>query len=70
MLQVSVTVVYGQMTIKGMVADQRGDPMLGVTVFKDGTSYSTSTGTNGDFSIKVAETSTKLMISYIGYQTV
>jgi TonB-linked SusC/RagA family outer membrane protein len=70
LLVVSVTVVHGQITITGLVADQSGDPLIGVTILEDGTSNGTSTGINGDFSITVADTTAKLTFSYIGYQTV
>jgi len=52
--------------IKGVVVDERGEPMIGVNVKLEGSTSGTITGLNGDFSLTAAIGS-KLIFSYIGY---
>lgn len=54
-------------TISGTIADNRGEPLIGVSVVvKSSPAIGTVTDENGYFSLEVPETST-LVISYIGY---
>ena len=55
-------------TVKGNVTDQKGEPVIGATVKAEGTQTGTVTNYDGDFLIKCQE-GTKLLISYIGYKT-
>ncbi len=54
--------------INGIVTDENGDPMIGVTVKEDGTDNVAVTDLDGKFSLKnVAGDDAKLTLSYIGY---
>ena len=39
--------------IRGVVSDVNGDPLIGVSVFVDGTTLGVSTGVDGDYTIDV-----------------
>ena len=54
-------------TVTGSVLDNNGQPLPGVTVKATGASTATVTGTNGDFSIAVAQNARSLEVSYVGY---
>ncbi|OMP74759.1 SusC/RagA family TonB-linked outer membrane protein [[Flexibacter] sp. ATCC 35208] len=53
-------------TVSGSVQDEKGNPLVGVSVQEKGTSNGASTGDGGKFSLKVAPGAT-LIFSYIGY---
>ena len=59
----------GGYTVKGTVSDDMG-PLVGVNVSEKGTSNGTSTDLDGNFTLKVADASSVIEISYIGYTTV
>lgn len=54
-------------TIKGVVTDMQGEPVIGASVAVSGTTNGTATDINGEFTMTVAPTD-KLTISYIGYE--
>ncbi len=56
----------GQLT--GVVLDENGEPMIGVSVLVKGSTTGTVTDMNGRFTLNAPAGST-LVISYIGYQT-
>lgn len=56
-----------QMDIKGVVSDQSGEPLPGVSISVKGTTSGTITDMNGHFTIKAKKGNT-LVFSYIGYQ--
>ena len=57
--------------LKGKVVDALNLPLPGATVYYDGTTLSTLTNENGEFSIAYdSKLSRPLVVSYIGYQTV
>ena len=60
-------VAYAQSTVTGTVKDANGEPLIGVTVMADG-KVGAITDIDGNFSIPNATESTKITISYIGYQ--
>lgn len=53
--------------LKGVVVDATGEPLMGVNVTVPGTTIGTTTGLDGDYSIKVPAGS-MLSFTYIGYQ--
>ena len=54
----------------GIVVDEKGEPLIGVTVKVDGTIIGSSTDLDGKFSINVpAGKNKKLIVSYVGYKT-
>jgi TonB-linked outer membrane protein, SusC/RagA family len=57
-----------QQRITGVVADQNGDPLGGVTVQVTGTAYNTATDAQGRFTIEASTFPVKLHFSYVGYQ--
>ncbi|MCI1741110.1 MAG: TonB-dependent receptor [Prevotella sp.] len=64
----SVSSYPSQQTLKGIVQDQKGDPLIGVSVVVKGTSQGTVTDLNGNYSIEVTP-GTTLVFSYIGFIT-
>lgn len=54
-------------TVSGTVLDEKGSPLIGVSVAEKGTANGTSTQDVGKFSLKVGPSAT-LVFSYIGYQ--
>lgn len=56
-----------KITVKGYVADENGEPMIGATVMQAGTKNGTSTDLDGKFSISVPANAT-LQFSYVGYK--
>jgi TonB-linked SusC/RagA family outer membrane protein len=58
-----------QQTITGVVKDNTGVPLLGVSIMIKGTSTGTSTDFDGEFSLK-AESANILQMSFLGYKTV
>lgn len=57
-----------QHQIQGTVTDEKGTPLVGVTVKVKGTSQGTVTDAQGNFSLTVPDNAT-LEVSYIGYET-
>lgn len=55
--------------VKGKVTDEKGIPLSNVTVMVKGAGTGVSTNDDGDFSLTVADESSVLIISYIGFQT-
>lgn len=53
--------------VTGTVTDPQGNPLVGVTILKNGTQTGTVTDMDGNFSIE-AQSGEKLNISYIGYK--
>ncbi len=58
----------GGYEVKGVVVDAHG-PVIGATVLQAGTSTGTSTGLDGDYSLRVANANATIEISCIGYAT-
>lgn len=52
--------------LKGIVTDQAGEPLIGVSISVKGTSSGTVTDINGKYSLRVSPGST-LVFTYIGY---
>lgn len=57
--------------VSGVVKDERGDALPGVTVIVKGTTTGTSTDANGHYTLSISEaTDVVLTFSFIGYKTV
>ncbi|MBQ3070531.1 MAG: TonB-dependent receptor [Tidjanibacter sp.] len=54
--------------ITGKVVYVNGEPVIGATVLVTGTMTATSTGINGDFSLKIPAEATTFEVTYIGYK--
>ncbi|HMI04007.1 MAG TPA: TonB-dependent receptor [Pedobacter sp.] len=55
--------------IRGAVLDEKGEPLIGVTIKHKGDNLGVSTGTDGKFSITVPDENTILVFSYIGFKS-
>lgn len=57
-------------TVKGLVIDETGTPIVGATVVvKDRPTIGTSTSVKGEFELSGVPQTGKLQISYVGYKT-
>lgn len=57
-------------TVKGLVIDETGTPIIGATVVvKDRPTIGTSTSVKGEFELSGVPQTGKLQISYVGYKT-
>lgn len=59
----------GQIEVKGLILDEKGEPLIGVSIGVKGTSKGTITDIDGKFTLSVPSDA-YLHISYIGYKTV
>ena len=55
-----------QTTIKGIVTDEEGEPLIGAGVMVEGTTTGTITGLDGDYQITVPANAVNLVFSFIG----
>jgi TonB-linked SusC/RagA family outer membrane protein len=55
--------------IQGKVTDQRGDPLVGVTIREVGTNYGWTTDAKGEFTALIVTKGGKLQFSFIGFVT-
>ncbi len=55
-----------QTTIKGVVTDEGGEPLMGAGVFVEGTTIGVVTGLDGDYTITVPADAKNLVFSFIG----
>lgn len=58
----------GNKLVKGIVTNENGEPMLGVTVLERGKNNGTSTNEKGEFSIKINNKKSSLIFSHTGFQ--
>ncbi len=56
-------------TIKGLVIDEKGEPLIGATISVKGTTTGAMADIDGKFSIKLTKNNAVLKISFIGYKT-
>lgn len=72
MLFLAATGIYAQdsHSINGVVVDIDGLPVVGATVFIEGTSNGTMTNTDGEYVLSGIKTGAKVLFDCIGYQTV
>lgn len=56
-------------TIKGIITDETGESMIGVSVLVKGTSIGTITNLEGEYTLDIPAGNTTLEVSYIGYKT-
>lgn len=55
--------------VRGRVLDEKGLPLIGVSVKVKGSSLGVSTNSNGEFTLKLPKGDETLVFSYIGYQS-
>lgn len=61
-------IAYSQISVKGIVKDQIGEPVIGANVLVRGTTNGVITNVNGEF-ILSASKSDVLVVSFVGYTT-
>ncbi|MCF0189119.1 MAG: SusC/RagA family TonB-linked outer membrane protein [Bacteroidaceae bacterium] len=59
----------GDYTVKGTVADDTGEPLMGVSIIIKGTSQGCTTDLDGNYTLKVPAGTQTLVFSYIGFQS-
>lgn len=64
----SVIETQTQDRVMGKVTDENGVPLAGATITNDATGQTSSSDTNGQFSIQIQE-SQSLTVTYVGYET-
>ena len=57
-----------QKTVKGIIVDSKGEPLIGVSILEVGTTNGTITDFDGNFTLMVNPNST-IEISYVGYKS-
>ncbi len=67
MMLVCVSMAFAQRTISGTITDESGEILPFANVFVEGTTIGTTTDMDGNYSLKVPEGSTTLIVSYTGY---
>ena len=65
-LCLGLTTAWAQTTIKGIVTDETGEPLIGAGVLVEGTTIGTITGIDGDYTLSVPEGAVNLVFSFIG----
>lgn len=71
LLLISVSgIAWAETVVKGSVADKAGEPLIGVTVAEKGVAgNAVFTDLDGNFSIKVKNDNSTIVVSYIGFRT-
>ena len=62
----TASLTWAQTTIKGIVTDETGEPLIGAGVMVEGTTIGTITGIDGDYILSVPEDAVNLVFSFIG----
>lgn len=71
LIAAGISEAYGQTATKsvsGRIVDEKGQPLVGVSVIVDGTVNGTATGADGTYLIKGVKDSDKLKFVYLGYK--
>ena len=64
------SIIYSQsILVSGIVVDEGGNPLPGVTVLIEGTNRGASTTFEGSYAIKADNESQNIQFSYIGFET-
>lgn len=65
----SLLMAQTQDAVSGVVSDQNGEPLIGVTIVEKGTSNGTITDIDGNFSLKLHVSKSTIVVSYVGYNS-
>lgn len=65
----TVSLYAQELTIRGSVTDEAGEPLMGVAILEKGTTRGTMTNMQGKFTLKVKGAKAVLRLSYIGYKS-
>lgn len=63
----SIGMFAQQQTVKGVVKDVTGEPIIGASVLVKGTNNGTITNLDGAFSLSNVEEGVEIEITYVGY---
>lgn len=66
-MSVACVVAYAQQTVNGVVIDEAGEPLIGVSIQVKGSTAGTITDFDGNFTLQNVSSSDVLVFSYIGY---
>lgn len=69
MVLLSYQFTLAQQEVSGLVADENGDPLIGVNVLARGTTIGTVTDLDGRYTLAFPDQVTELQFSYTGYAT-
>ena len=58
-----------EIPVKGMITDEKGNPVAGASILVKGTTLATSSNNIGAFTITMPEQNKVLVVSYIGFET-
>ncbi|MDQ3016015.1 MAG: TonB-dependent receptor, partial [Bacteroidota bacterium] len=59
-----------QVTVRGTVTNEEGEPLTGVNISEKGTIKGTVTDFDGNYQLYVAQSTAVLVYSYVGYETI
>lgn len=62
------TAAFANVTCRGTVVDDQGEPLIGATVSAVGTNVATATDIDGNFTLSVPDKAKTLKVVYIGYK--
>lgn len=68
-LIISLTGYSQSMIVKGKVVDEKGVPLIGVTIIEKGINNGAATDFDGNYALDVQSSAATLVVSYIGFQT-
>src|SRR4051794_27718764 len=63
----NVTIAQSGFRVSGKITQPSGEPLAGATVTEKGTSTSTLTKDDGNFTINVSNQNATLVVSFVGY---
>ncbi|MEO0628038.1 MAG: SusC/RagA family TonB-linked outer membrane protein, partial [Bacteroidota bacterium] len=61
--------LHAQQTVNGSVTDKGGEPLIGASIFVEGTTSGTVTDLNGDFTLDVPANAESFLVSYTGFES-
>ncbi len=64
-----LTFIAQDVTVSGVVTDEKGIPIPGINILEKGTTNGTSTDFDGNYTITVSGSNAILVFSYLGYET-
>ena len=67
MMLMCISMAFAQRTISGTVTDESGSPLPFANVFVEGTTVGTTTDIDGNYTLKVPEGATTIVVAYTGY---
>ena len=60
--------VHAQQTVSGVISDDKGNPLMGVTIIEQGTNNGQVSDFDGNYSIQVSNSESILSFTYLGYE--